>query len=150
MLHGSSKKGTDLRASDLVTHVAETVGLNKQRLRQVLAKKGRLHSVPPPDGRSWSKREVRILRRDYGKPGHSASSIAAKLGRTCQAVNSKAALLGLKWPLEFRASTKGTSKLSDHQRAEALKRIAAGESYRAIAKTFGVHHATVSSLRSRL
>jgi Helix-turn-helix domain len=93
--------------------------------------------------------EVLVLRRDYGKPGRSLRT-AAKLGRTCQAVNSKAALLGLSWPLEFRASTKGTSKLSDHQRAEALKRIAAGESYRAIAKTFGVRHATVSRLRSRL
>jgi DNA-binding NarL/FixJ family response regulator len=93
---------------------------------------------------------VRILRRDYGKPGRSLRTIAAKLGRTCQAVNSKAALLGLSWPLEFRASAKGTSKLSDHQQVETLKRLAAGESCRAIAKTFGVRHATVSRLRSRL
>jgi hypothetical protein len=33
---------------------------------------------------------VLILRWDYGKPGHSLRTIAAKLGRTCQAVNSKA------------------------------------------------------------
>ena len=72
------------------------------------------------------------------------------LARAALSRRHKAALLGLNWPLEFRASAKGTSKLSDHQRAEALKRIAAGESYRAIAKTFGVHHATVSRLRSRL
>ena len=32
----------------------------------------------------WSEREVRILRRDYGKPGRSLRTIAAKLGRTCQ------------------------------------------------------------------
>ena len=129
-------------------HVAQTVGLNYQRLRRLLVKQG-VYAVPPPS-RPWSEREVRSLRRDYGKPGHSLRTIAAMLGRTCQGVNSKAALLGLSWPLEFRASAKGTSKLSDHQRAEALKRIAAGESYRAIAKTFGVHHATVSRLRSRL
>ena len=47
---------------------------------------------------------MRILRRDYGKPGRSLRTIAAKLGRTCQAVNLKAALLGLSGPLEFRAS----------------------------------------------
>ena len=35
---------------------------------------------------------MRSLRRDYGKPGHSLRTIAAKLGRTCQGVNSKAAL----------------------------------------------------------
>ena len=39
-------------------------------------------------------------------------------------------------------------KLSAHQQAEALKRLAAGESCRHIAKTFGVHHATVSRLQS--
>jgi DNA invertase Pin-like site-specific DNA recombinase len=37
-------------------------------------------------------------------------------------------------------------KLTEHQQSEALKRLAAGESCRAIAKTFGVHHATVSRL----
>ena len=91
---------------------------------------------------------MRILRRDYGKPGRSLRTIAAKLGRTCQAVNLKAALLGLSWPLEFRASAKGTSKLSDHQQAEALRRLAAGESCRAIARTFHVHHSTISRLAS--
>jgi hypothetical protein len=79
---------------------------------------------------------VRILRRNYGKPGRSLRTIAAELGRTCQAASSKAALLGLNWPLEFRASANGTSKLSDHQQAEALRRLAAGESCRAIARTF--------------
>ena len=129
-------------------HVAQTVGLNYQRLRQLLEKQG-VYKVPPPN-RPWSEREVRILRRDCGKPGRSLRTIAAKIGRTYQAVNLKAALLGLSWPLEFRASAKGMSKLSDHQQAEALKRIAAGESYRTIAKTFGVRPATVSRLRSRL
>ena len=37
-------------------------------------------------------------------------------------------------------------KLSDHQQAEALKRLAAGESCRAIGKTMGVHHATIARL----
>jgi DNA invertase Pin-like site-specific DNA recombinase len=36
--------------------------------------------------------------------------------------------------------------LSDHQRGEALQRLAAGESARAIARTFGVSHCTVSRL----
>jgi DNA invertase Pin-like site-specific DNA recombinase len=37
-------------------------------------------------------------------------------------------------------------KLTDHQQAEALERLAKGETYRAIARTFGVHHSTVSRL----
>ena len=37
-------------------------------------------------------------------------------------------------------------KLSDHQQAEALKRLAAGESCRAIGKSMGVHHATIARL----
>ena len=126
-------------------HAAQTVGLHYQRLRHLLAEQG-VYEVPPPNGRPWSEREVRILRRDYGKPGHSLRTIAAKLGRTCQGVNAKAALLGLSWPLEFRASTKGSSKLSDRQQAEALRRLAAGESYRAIARAFHVHPATISRL----
>ena len=89
---------------------------------------------------------MRILRRDYSKPARSLRTIAAKIGRTCQAVNSKAALLGLDWPLEFRASVKGTSKLSEHRQAEALRRLAAGESCRAIARTFHVRHSAISRL----
>ena len=126
-------------------HVAQTVGLHYQRLRHLLEKQG-VYEVPPPNGRPWSDRELRIPRRDYGRPGHSLRTIADKLGRTCQGVNSKAALLGLSWPLEFRASAKGTSKLSDHQQAEARRRLATGESCRAIARTFNVHPATISRL----
>ena len=37
-------------------------------------------------------------------------------------------------------------KLTDHQQAEALKRLDAGESCRSIAKTMGVHHQTISKL----
>jgi DNA invertase Pin-like site-specific DNA recombinase len=37
-------------------------------------------------------------------------------------------------------------KLSEHQQAEARKRVRAGESLRTIAKTFGVHHATIARL----
>jgi len=37
-------------------------------------------------------------------------------------------------------------KLTDHQQAEALKRLASGESCRAIGKTMGVHHATIARL----
>ena len=64
------------------------------------------HQVGP-----WSEREVRILRRDYGKPGRSVRTIAAKLGRSSQSVGLKAALLGFSWSRVFRASAKGTSKL---------------------------------------
>src|SRR5262245_16807249 len=68
--------------------------------------------------------------------------------RTCKGVSSKAALLGLSWPLEFRAPAKVVRKpkLSDHQQAEALKRRAAGESCRAIARIFDVHHGTIARL----
>jgi DNA invertase Pin-like site-specific DNA recombinase len=38
-------------------------------------------------------------------------------------------------------------KLNDHQRREAIQRLSAGESARAIARTFAVHHATVARLR---
>jgi hypothetical protein len=71
-------------------HVAQTVGLDYQRLRHLLEKQG-VYKVPAPNGRPWSEHELRVLRRDYGKPGRSLRTIAAKLGRTCQAVNSKAA-----------------------------------------------------------
>ena len=57
-------------------HVAQTVGLHYQRLRHLLAKQG-VYEVPPPNGRPWTGREVRILRREYGKPGHSLRTIAA-------------------------------------------------------------------------
>ena len=51
------------------------------------------------------------------------------------------------------AKAKGTRfgrkpRLSDHQRGEALKRLDAGESCRTIAKTMGVHHATIARLAS--
>jgi DNA invertase Pin-like site-specific DNA recombinase len=35
------------------------------------------------------------------------------------------------------------AKLTDHQQAQARKRLAAGDSARSIARDFGVHHATV-------
>jgi DNA invertase Pin-like site-specific DNA recombinase len=38
-------------------------------------------------------------------------------------------------------------KLDPYQQAEALKRLAAGESCRAVARSYRVHHATVSRLR---
>jgi len=38
-------------------------------------------------------------------------------------------------------------KLTDHQQTAALKRLAAGESCRAIAKDYAVHHATISRLQ---
>ena len=68
--------------------------------------------------------------RDYGKPGCSLRTIATQLGRTCKAVSSKASQLGL----------------SGHQQTEALERLAAGESYRAVARTLGVHHGTIARL----
>ncbi len=39
-----------------------------------------------------------------------------------------------------------TPKLDDHQQKEALKRIKAGESLRTIAKSYRVHHSTISRL----
>ena len=39
-------------------------------------------------------------------------------------------------------------KLNEHQRKEAIRRLAAGESARAVARMFAVHHATVSRLRA--
>jgi hypothetical protein len=112
-----------------LTHVAETVGVEYKRLRQLLKKQG-VYKVPPPNAKPWSDRELRILRRDYGKGGRSVRTIAA----TRSAVSSKASLLGLGWPLELRASSANVGHrltLSGHQQTEALERLAAGESYRA-------------------
>ena len=128
-------------------HVAQTVGLDYQRLRHLLEKQG-VYKVPPPNGRPWSEREVRILRRDYGKPGRSLHTIAAKLGRTWQSVGSKAALLGLSWPLEFRSweNVGGKPKLTAHQQAEALSRLEKGDTARAIARDFNVYHSPIMRL----
>ena len=40
-------------------------------------------------------------------------------------------------------------KLNEHQRKEAVRRLASGESTRAVARTFAVHDATVARLRAR-
>jgi DNA invertase Pin-like site-specific DNA recombinase len=37
-------------------------------------------------------------------------------------------------------------KLSDYQQEEALRRLAAGDSCRAVARSYRVHHATISRL----
>jgi hypothetical protein len=44
-----------------------------------------------------------------------------------------------------QTSAAGPSSV-DYQQAEALKRLAAAESYRAIARIFGVHHGTIARL----
>src|SRR5262245_20525085 len=131
-----------------LTHVAETVGVEYKRLRQLLEKQG-VYKVPPPNGKPWSKREVRILRRDYGKRGRSLRTIAATLNRTRNAVSSKATQLGLSWSLELRVSSANVGrrpKLSGYQQTEARERLAAGESCRAIARIFDVHHGTIARL----
>src|SRR5262245_60112017 len=131
-----------------LTHVAETVGVEYKRLRRLLEKKG-VYKVPPPNSKPWSERELRILRRDYGKFGRSVRTIAATLGRTRSAVSSKASQLGLSWPPKLRtlsANVGNRLTLSGHQQIEARERLAAGESYRAIARIFGVHHGTIARL----
>ena len=115
-----------------LTHVAQRVGFNIQTLRRILEEEGLyIRSLPTP---LWTEAEVRVLRRDYGKLGHSVSSIAAELGRTSNQIMCKAAKLGLKWPLEFRASFGREPVLTDRQQAEARRRLAAGESTRSIAR----------------
>src|SRR5262245_42419206 len=131
-----------------LTHVAETVGVEYKRLRHLLGRLG-LYKVPPPNGKPWSERELRVLRRDYGKPKPTLRTIAATLGRTRNAVSSKASQLGLSWPPELRASSANIGRrptLSGHQQTEALERLAAGESYRAVARTLGMHHGTIARL----
>jgi hypothetical protein len=82
-----------------LTHVAQAAGFNKQTLRRILEDEGVYVRSPPTP--LWTEAEVRVLRRDYGKPGLSVSSIAAKLGRTPNQVILKARSLGLKWPVIF-------------------------------------------------
>jgi hypothetical protein len=102
-----------------------------------------VRSLPTP---LWAEEEVRVLRRDYGKPGLSVSSIAAMLGRTPNQVILKARTLGLKWPLQFRHFGR-KPVLTDHQQAEARRRLAAGVSARSIAHDYNVHPNTVGRLR---
>src|SRR5262245_52641089 len=61
-----------------------------------LRQRGALHSLRSLPTPLWIEEEVRVLHRDYGKPGLSVRSIAAKLGRTPNQVMLKARLLGLK------------------------------------------------------
>src|SRR5262249_21557192 len=103
-----------------------------------------VRSLPAP---LWTEEEVRVLRRNYGKPGLSVRGIAAKLGRTPNQVMLKARLLGLKWPLEFRANLGRERALTDRQQPEARRRLAAGESTRSIPRDFDVHPGTVGRLR---
>src|SRR5262247_671474 len=85
-----------------LTHVAQRVGFNIQTLRRILEEEGLyVRSLPTPLS---TEEEVRVLRRDYGKPGLSVSNIAAKLGRTPNQIMCKAAKLGLKWPVQFRTN----------------------------------------------
>src|SRR5215510_1302648 len=49
-----------------LTHVAQRVGFNIQTLRRILEEEGLyVRSLPTP---LWTEEEVRVLRRDYGKP----------------------------------------------------------------------------------
>jgi hypothetical protein len=96
-----------------LTHVAQTVGFNIQTLRRILEDEGLyVRSLPRP---LWTEAEVRVLRREYGKPGLTASMIAEKLGRTPNQVMVKAHLLGLKWPMKCRVNLGSEPALTDRQ-----------------------------------
>ena len=79
-----------------VSHAAQIVGLRADSLMIHLEKRG-LYERQTGRNRPWTDREVRVLRRDYGKPGHSLRSIGAALDRTDHEVASKAHRLGLSW-----------------------------------------------------
>ena len=59
----------------------------------------------------------------------------------------RAAGLGLKWPLEFRANLGSEPALTDRQKAEARRRLTAGESARSIARDYKVAASTVGRLQ---
>jgi hypothetical protein len=79
-----------------VSHAAQIVGLRADSLMVYLEKRG-LYERQTGRNRPWTDREVRVLRRDYGKPGRSLLSIGAALDRTDHEVASKAHRLGLSW-----------------------------------------------------
>ena len=79
-----------------VSHAAQIVGLRADSLMIHLEKRG-LYERQTGRNRPWSEREVRVLRRYYGKPGHSLLSIGAALDRADHEVASKAHRLGLSW-----------------------------------------------------
>ena len=63
----------------------------------------------------WSERGVRILRRNYGKPGRSLHTIAAKLGRNVAGYWFKGGLARFELAARIPGIGKGTSKLSNHR-----------------------------------
>jgi hypothetical protein len=79
-----------------VSHAAQIVGLRADSLMIHLEKRG-LYERQTGRNRPWTDREVRVLRRDYGKPGHSLRSIGAALDRTDHEIASKGHRLGLSW-----------------------------------------------------
>ena len=79
-----------------VSHAAQIVGLRADSLIIHLEKRG-LYERQTGRNRPWTDREVRVFRRDYGKPGHSLRSIGAALDRTDHEVASKGHRLGLSW-----------------------------------------------------
>jgi hypothetical protein len=107
-----------------LTHVAQRAGFNIQTLRRILEAEGLYVRSPPPP--LWTEAEVRVLRWDMASPDFpcepSQLSLAARQTRSCVRP------LGLKWPLKFRANLGSEPALTDLQKADARRRLAAGES----------------------
>jgi ribosomal protein S13 len=75
------------------THISERIGRAAKAAHAYLVREG-LH-MPANDKAPWSASEDRVLRRKYGKPRSSASTIATELGRTRNEVIGRAYRLGL-------------------------------------------------------
>ena len=83
----------------------------------------------------------RLSRPDQAhQPGHPGLSqdererIHRRASEGCKAARARGAKFGRK------------PKLTEHQQAEVRKRLGAGETCRQVAKTYGVHHSTMSRL----
>jgi hypothetical protein len=81
--------------------------LRADSLMRDLEKRG-LYERQSDRNRAWTAREVRVLRRDYGKPGHSLLSIGAALDRTDHEIASKGSSAGMELAAQTSRSVRDT------------------------------------------
>lgn len=81
------------RQTGVIARAAEAAGVPHSTAYSYLQRGGLLGA--PKSRSSWSEEEDAVIRRNYRRPGQSAASIGAGLGRTRDEVIGRAARLGL-------------------------------------------------------
>ena len=110
--------------------------------------------MPPPPASSKSYARLIFVHRFFShtwkmSPSHCAENIVGKaidfVRRSAQAASgAPTRAASPQSSVDNKLGRK--AKLGDHQQREARKRLKAGETCRAIAKTYRVHHATIAKL----